>query len=230
MHNDAYIFYKNNCANYVSQCLLAGGLNLAASGHKVDSKGSIYYVRRLFEALSVLGLSTLAINEIPDELAPGDLIFFGCRHEEARNFDAGNEFQHIGIITMGRGEGARLCSQTEARLNWPIEKCYPSFFPKARFCRIDVTAPRIELQTPEGTPVDVSKPIAQKNIILSVTDDRSGLKSVVMTEAGIQQTRSLDKIQGKTTRRPLRLDKGRYRVEASDDANNKSYLDFEIGI
>ena len=132
----------NDCANFVSQCLAAGGLRpLDDPGREWHANGVAYPTLAWVNCgLQMQSLSSRdgahtkyiarSSRSLPEGWATGDVVYLG-------NTVAGKaEWQHV-IICVGR-EGGRWVydSHTVAHLRQPLEVWYPEHFALIRYCHI----------------------------------------------------------------------------------------------
>lgn len=128
LHNPNYGYYPDNdCANYVSQCLIEGGFDLSAgisrfsSGRGVNDDGCIPFCDHLhthlmmFQHVEHTNISTT--ESLPENLEEGDVIIFG---------DLDDEWKHAVIVVEGGGSDVRLNAHTNHRSHRPF-----SFFANA---------------------------------------------------------------------------------------------------
>jgi hypothetical protein len=132
----------NDCANFVSQCLAAGGLRPTYdAGREWRSNGTEFptiawvncgaQMRAL--SASAAGHSRYivrATRTLPRGWAAGDIVYLG-------NVVGGKlEWQHV-IICAGRQGGAWVYdSHTTAYRRETLDRWYPAHFTEVRFCRI----------------------------------------------------------------------------------------------
>lgn len=132
----------NDCADFVSQCLAAGGLRpLTGAGGDWHENGTdfptVAWVNCTAQerALSAAGQGhTRYIAHItsspPGDWAPGDVVYLGAV------VDGKTEWQHV-IICAGRDGGRWVYdSHTTAYLHRPLTTWYPAHFSRIRFCHI----------------------------------------------------------------------------------------------
>ena len=93
-YNSNYKKYPNaDCANFVSQCLIAGGENLSKCGGK-DAKGAIPYVPNLRSCLEKLGWrSSVGVNK---KFKAGYPFFEGKNHAMIATGVNGNKITYYG--------------------------------------------------------------------------------------------------------------------------------------
>jgi hypothetical protein len=132
----------NDCANFVSQCLAAGGLRpLSDPGVEWSADDtafpSIAWVncveqRRALAARTETHTRSIvrSTGDRPRVWAAGDVIYLG-------NTVGGKpEWQHV-IICVGRKSGTWVYdSHTAAHLRQPLSVWYPEHFSLVRYCRI----------------------------------------------------------------------------------------------
>ena len=132
----------NDCANFVSQCLAAGGLRPTEDdGHEWRSNGTefptIAWVncgaqKRALSAGAV-GHSRYIVRTtraLPRQWAAGDVVYLG------NVVDGKVEWQHV-IVCAGRQGGEWVYdSHTTARRRVTLDHWYPAHFSEVRYCRI----------------------------------------------------------------------------------------------
>ena len=132
----------NDCANFVSQCLAAGGLRrLDDAGREWHTNGAEYPTIAWVNCgaqkstLSARGAShtrsiARSTSSLPRAWAAGDVVYLG-------NTVAGRpEWQHV-IICVGKKSGEWVYdSHTTAYLRQPLEVWYPEHFSLIRYCHI----------------------------------------------------------------------------------------------
>jgi len=142
-HNPAYPRYTTasgsgvDCANFVSQCLRAGGLDLKAGGGVVDSWGNIIncdYLHTFLKNYSYNGTGTNYVRQTsgyPSWFTRGDVVIWG---------NASDRWMHTGINVV-TGTPA-INAHTSNRYHRPISFFYPSgSWSSADFYHIPATAP-----------------------------------------------------------------------------------------
>jgi hypothetical protein len=131
--NYAYNYYKgNNCANYVSQCLKAGGLSLG-KGPGLDSKGCIPYCDNLHKHLIRHQNVThkRLYSGYPSSFTKGDVVQFG---------KSSDRWMHAAINVV---TGApRLNANTNNRYHKKVSYFYPNYFKSADFYHINTSVSR----------------------------------------------------------------------------------------
>ena len=132
----------NDCANFVSQCLAAGGLRPTyEAGREWRSNGTEFPTvawvncgaqKRALSARARGRSRYIArtTRTLPPGWAAGDIVYLG-------NVVEGNvEWQHV-IICAGRRGGEWVYdSHTAARRHAALDRWYPAHFSEVRFCRI----------------------------------------------------------------------------------------------
>jgi hypothetical protein len=132
----------NDCANFVSQCLAAGGLRPTYdAGREWRSNGTefptVAWVNcgAQFQALSAPGPAhsryiARASHALPRKWAAGDIVYLG-------NVVHGKvEWQHV-IICAGRQGGEWVYdSHTAAYRRETLEHWYPAHFSEVRYCHV----------------------------------------------------------------------------------------------
>ena len=132
----------NDCANFVSQCLAAGGLRpLDDPGREWHANGTefptIAWVncgaqKRSLSSRSATHTSSIArsTSSLPRAWAVGDVVYLG------NSVEGKTEWQHV-IICVGRKGGEWVYdSHTTAYLRQPLEVWYPEHFSRIRYCHI----------------------------------------------------------------------------------------------
>ena len=123
---EGYKVYLNDCANYVSQCLIAGG-QILSNCYFTDDKGCItdcdslhdYLLNNLHAEYSSIENS----GTIPDNLTAGDIVIFG---------DSDDNWTHAAIVVSGVGNSILLNTHTTHRKEAPFSGFFP-LYPKANF-------------------------------------------------------------------------------------------------
>ncbi len=128
-----------DCANYVSQCLIAGGLNLwqgrYGGGENVDSKGTMPFCDYLHQHLTtfqnVTHVTIDTSGSPPDWLEPGDVIIYG-------DPPGGDEWRHAVIVVEGTGDNAKINGHSSSRYhtNWDYAFGLGAYFEWANFYHI----------------------------------------------------------------------------------------------
>lgn len=102
LRNPFFYSYPGDCANFVSQAVLCGHLNLEEGGY-IDNYYAIPSCDRLYENLywyqntNHTRIEYLYGDELaPEEMAPGDVIIFGSK--------GADEFAHAVIVVEGTGD------------------------------------------------------------------------------------------------------------------------------
>jgi hypothetical protein len=132
----------NDCANFVSQCLTAGGLRpLYDSGREWHANGTEFPTvawvncgaqKRTLSARTATHSRYIArtTRTLPDVWAAGDIVYLGNLVEGAV------EWQHV-IICAGKEDDSWVYdSHTTAYRRRPLEVWYPAHFSRIRFCHI----------------------------------------------------------------------------------------------
>ncbi|MBI4739404.1 amidase domain-containing protein [Candidatus Woesearchaeota archaeon] len=143
VYNTAYHDYSSSGGddcNFVSQCMIAGGLSLwkgyDGAGGGVDSKGAIPFSDNLHSFLvNQLGADHSYIEysvSAPDWLAPGDIIIYG----DARDQINPDYWRHAVIVVEGCGNNAKVSAHTSDRYHEPWNYAFPSCFNRANFYHI----------------------------------------------------------------------------------------------
>jgi hypothetical protein len=102
---NAFPFQTGDCANFVSQCLIAGRINFTGAAG-VDDKGAIPLVQNLFlNLIQVRHHKKFAQTDYrsnphaPTWVVPGDVIMWG---------DTAKPFRHSGIVVNGSGDSSAV--------------------------------------------------------------------------------------------------------------------------
>ena len=132
----------NDCANFVSQCLAAGGLQPTFDdGLEWRSNGTEFptlawvncsaQMRALSDGAPGHSRYIARISRaLPRKWAPGDLVYLG------NMVDGEVEWQHV-IICAGRQGGEWVYdSHTTARRRVPLDNWYPAHFTEVRYCHV----------------------------------------------------------------------------------------------
>ena len=132
----------NDCANFVSQCLAAGGLRpLEDPGREWRANGTGFPTLAWVNCgLQMQSLSSrdgthspcILSNSrtLPESWAAGDVVYLG------NTIEGRPEWQHV-IICVGRSGGEWVYdSHTTAHLRQPLEVWYPEHFSLIRYCHI----------------------------------------------------------------------------------------------
>jgi hypothetical protein len=132
----------NDCADFVSQCLAAGGLRpLTGAAGDWHENGTDFPTvawvncttqKQALSAAEPSHTSYIAhtTKALPSDWAAGDVVYLGAV------VDGRTEWQHV-IICAGRdGEQWVYDSHTTAYLRRPLETWYPAHFSRIRFCHI----------------------------------------------------------------------------------------------
>lgn len=132
----------SDCANFVSQCLAAGGLRpMYDDGREWRANGTAFPTVAWVNcgaqkaALSASGEThsryiARAMRTLPSEWAKGDIVYLGNLVDDKL------EWQHV-IICSGRQRGEWVYdSHTTAILKAALDHWYPAHFTEVRFCRI----------------------------------------------------------------------------------------------
>jgi hypothetical protein len=132
----------NDCANFVSQCLAAGGLRPTyAAGREWRSNGTEFPTVAWVNcgaqkrALSARGPShspyiVRATRSVPRRWARGDVVYLG------NVVDGRVEWQHVIVCAGRRGGDWVYDSHTAAHRRVQLGRWYPEHFTEVRFCRI----------------------------------------------------------------------------------------------
>jgi hypothetical protein len=153
-----------DCANFVSQALIAGGLSLwqgdDGAGHGVDIYGAMPFCDYL--AGNLKNYQTCVYSYIentgtpPPYLTVGDVIMYG---------DSADYYRHAVIVVGGSGNNVIIDSHTTDRHHEPWDYAFPSPFPIANFFHLDVgavtytqfevTATALNVRTGPSTAYDI---------------------------------------------------------------------------
>lgn len=140
VYNPSYNDYSGSggdCANFVSQCMIAGGLSLwqgyDGNGAGVDSKGAMPFCDYLHQNLVSYQGATWDYIEwsgsAPSWLSPGDVIIYG----DASNETAPDYWRHAVIIVEGYGGDAKISAHTTDRYHVAWTYAFPSSFHRTNF-------------------------------------------------------------------------------------------------
>lgn len=132
----------SDCANFVSQCLAAGGLRPTYDDHREWRANGTAFPTTAWvncgaqkRALSTSGAGhsryiARATRALPAKWAKGDVVYLGNRENGAV------EWQHV-IICVGRRDGEWVYdSHTTAYRRMTLDHWYPEHFSEIRFCRL----------------------------------------------------------------------------------------------
>jgi hypothetical protein len=132
----------NDCANFVSQCLAAGGLRLLQDpGREWHANGTefptVAWVNCTAQKRSLSARNEAhtryivnSTHTLPRGWAAGDVVYLG------NTVEGSSEWQHV-IICVGKEGGVWVYdSHTTAYLREPLEVWYPEHFSLIRYCRI----------------------------------------------------------------------------------------------
>jgi len=132
----------NDCADFVSQCLAAGGLRpLTGDAGEWHENGAdfptVAWVNCVAQkrTLSAGGQDHTryivhVTRSLPRDWAAGDVVYLG------NTVDGATEWQHV-IICAGRDHGLWVYdSHTTAYVRQPLETWYPAHFALIRYCHI----------------------------------------------------------------------------------------------
>lgn len=179
IYNTAYNDYSasggDDC-NFVSQCMIAGGMSLwkghDGAGGGVDSKGVIPFSDYFHSFLvNQLGADYAYIEysgTAPDWLVPGDIIIYGDASAEP----SPDLWRHAVIVVEGQGATAKVSAHTPDRYREPWDFAFPTSFTRANFyhlpdgmieeyvqIKVNVAALNVRIGPGTQTPYDV--PIGQ---------------------------------------------------------------------
>ena len=161
MHNPAYNYYSgNDCANYVSQCLIAGGLSLAegtnGSGDGVDAWGAMPFCDYLHLNLVNYQNTTYSghytSGSYPSGFTQGDVVIFG---------NNSSDYWEHAAINVVTGTPA-LDAHTSHRYHRPLSWFYPNSFASADFYHIESSGTQNPICNNDfscGPPAPMSLPI-----------------------------------------------------------------------
>ncbi|MEI6449207.1 MAG: amidase domain-containing protein [Actinomycetes bacterium] len=132
----------NDCANFVSQCLAAGGLRPLndpgvewyANATELPTIAWVNCVAQRRALAARAGIHTRYIarstRRLPRGWAAGDVVYLG------NTIDGKDEWQHV-IICVGKTGGTWVYdSHTAAHLRQPLEVWYPEHFSLVRYCHV----------------------------------------------------------------------------------------------
>lgn len=132
--NPAYPALADDCTNFVSQCLAAGGVpqdpapSRAAGWWYRHRREGWSYSWAVSEALYryLLGAGRAAATPDPAALAPGDLIFY--------DWDGHGRHRHTTLVVAVGPGGPQVASHTRARFGapWSLTDS-PAWTPKTRY-------------------------------------------------------------------------------------------------
>ena len=117
-YNSSYTSYKGrggDCANFISQCLLAGGIKTDKTWYKYSTTWLRANELRIY--LGNLGYTGVSKGSIKtSEIKPGDLIWTAGSD--------GTGFGHVVIVTSVTSTGVKYCGHTEDVLNGTYSNTY----------------------------------------------------------------------------------------------------------
>lgn len=132
VYNPAYSDYSasgGDCANFVSQCMIAGGLSLwqgyDGAGAGVDSKGAMPYCDYLH--LNLVNNQSASWTWIeysgsaPAWLSPGDVIIYGDASDEP----SPDYWRHAVIVVEGYGNNSKVSAHTADRYHVTWDYAFP---------------------------------------------------------------------------------------------------------
>lgn len=132
----------NDCANFVSQCLAAGGMRpIRDAGREWHADGTdfptVAWVNCGMQKRALSSRSathsryiTRATRTLPPDWAKGDIVYLGGV------VDGAVEWQHV-IICVGRKRGKWVYdSHTNPRRRLALGHWYPAHFSEVRFCKV----------------------------------------------------------------------------------------------
>lgn len=107
-------YHSNDCANFVSQCIYAGGIP-TSSQWKPDSVAWINVIK-FYDYM--LGKTYISSNISSDNAKKGDIIEFYENNSST--------WSHAAILTGYDSSGWLYSGHSNNRLNWPLAAVYPS--------------------------------------------------------------------------------------------------------
>jgi len=179
IYNPSYNNYSDSggdCANFVSQCMIAGGLSLwqgyNGNGAGVDSKGAMPFCDYLHQNLVNYQSATWDYIEwsgtAPSWLSPGDVIIYG----DASNETSPDYWRHAVVVVEGYGNNAKISGHTTNRYHVAWNYAFPSPFHRTNFYRLPngtiseytqfkVTASALNVRVGPGVQSPYDTPIGQ---------------------------------------------------------------------
>ncbi|MCG2826633.1 MAG: N-acetylmuramoyl-L-alanine amidase, partial [Thermoplasmatales archaeon] len=139
-YNPEYADYSasgGDCANFVSQCMIAGGLSLwqgrDGNGANVDEYGTMPFCDYLHEQLVKYQNASYSYIEYsgtpPDYLTAGDVIIYGDASDEA----SPDYWRHAVIVVEGSGINCKVSGHTTDRYHVSWDYAFPSSFNRTNF-------------------------------------------------------------------------------------------------
>ncbi|MEW6070033.1 MAG: glycosyl hydrolase family 18 protein, partial [Candidatus Thermoplasmatota archaeon] len=179
VYNPDYNDYSGSggdCANFVSQCMIAGGLSLwqgrDGNGADVDSKGAMpfcdYLHLNLVKYQNAVWSYIEYSGEPPSDLAPGDVIIYG----DASDQTSPDYWRHAVIVVEGYGNNSKVSAHTSDRYHELWNYAFPGTFNRTNFYRLPngtiteytqfrVTASELNVRVGPGTQAPYDTPIGQ---------------------------------------------------------------------
>ena len=160
--NPHYNDYSNSggdCANFGSQCLIAGGLSLwrgydgNGGGVYSSSNGTIPYCDYLHDNLVKyqnvqFAYVTSSNFSVPSWLEVGDIIIFGNA--------SGDHWQHTTIVVYRNGNTVNVAAHSTDRWNYSITNYFPSEFDRINYYHIvNGTKPTVQAFKVTATALNV---------------------------------------------------------------------------
>jgi GH25 family lysozyme M1 (1,4-beta-N-acetylmuramidase)/uncharacterized protein YraI len=169
--NSHYSDYSNvggDCANFVSQCLIAGGLTLwkgsNGNGGGLDGRGCLPFCDNLhlhlknYQSISYQRCvkSGSWDNELPLWVSPGTVLIYGT--------EGGDELRRTVIVTGGNGNTALVSVHTtdEHAWSWPALSTY---------CVVEITASNLNVRTGPSTSYNIITTIQSGEKYVSIETD-----------------------------------------------------------
>lgn len=168
--NSHYADYSNvggDCANFVSQCLIAGGLTLwkgsNGNGGGLDSRGCLPSCDNLHSHLS--NFQSISYqrcvksgswdNELPSWVSPGTVLIYGTA--------GGDEWRHTVVVTGGNGDAAAVSGHTSDEYGWSwtafsafsVVHVYKPNGYTSTYCVVEITASNLNVRTGPSTSYNI---------------------------------------------------------------------------
>ncbi|MEW6069022.1 MAG: amidase domain-containing protein [Candidatus Thermoplasmatota archaeon] len=179
IYNTAYNDYSasggDDC-NFVSQCLIAGGLSLwkgyDGSGGGLDNKGTIpftdYFHLFLVDQQGADYGYIEYSGSAPDWLVAGDIIIYGDASAEP----SPNLWRYAAIVVEGQGSSAKVSAHTTDSYHVAWDYVFPNIFTRANFyhlpdgvikeyVQLKVNVAALNVRTGPGTQAPYDTPIGQ---------------------------------------------------------------------
>ncbi|MFX0105897.1 MAG: lectin-like protein [Candidatus Hodarchaeota archaeon] len=184
--NSHYYDYSNvggDCANFVSQCLIAGGLTLwkgsNGNGGGLDGRGclpscdNLHLHLKNFQSVSYQRSvkSGSWDNELPLWVSPGTVLIYGTA--------GGDEWRHTVIVTGGNGNTATVSGHTTDENGWSwtafssfsVVHVYKPIGYTSTYCVVEITASNLNVRTGPSTSYNIITTIQSGEKYVSIEKD-----------------------------------------------------------